>query len=223
VQRSQRVCWLSVQEEMEIAYQGEIKTPSKCGRMDQCCAFGKNKLVLMKFDGEAIESKEINTEKLKNDPLFIVLVDLRAFKDTKKILSDLQKGFPFAETQEHLHVQELLGPTNERIISQVVDSIQDINQGASRIGQLMNEAQRYFDSFAVPACPDQLKAPKLHKILQYPLIQDLIYGGKGVGSQGDGSAQFLCKDQECQDRLVQILEKDFDVECLKMSIGIDMT
>ena len=31
---------LSTRGEMEFAYQGEILTPSKCGRMDQACAFG---------------------------------------------------------------------------------------------------------------------------------------------------------------------------------------
>src|SRR3972149_2675322 len=31
---------LTVRGEMELAYQGEITTPSRCGRMDQGCAFG---------------------------------------------------------------------------------------------------------------------------------------------------------------------------------------
>lgn len=37
---------LTTRGEMEIAYQGEITTPSRCGRMDQGCAFG-NRPVLM--------------------------------------------------------------------------------------------------------------------------------------------------------------------------------
>ena len=31
----------SVRGEMELAFKGETTTPSKCGRMDQCCAFGQ--------------------------------------------------------------------------------------------------------------------------------------------------------------------------------------
>ncbi len=31
---------LTIRGEMELAYQGEITTPSRCGRMDQGCAFG---------------------------------------------------------------------------------------------------------------------------------------------------------------------------------------
>src|SRR5690606_6490526 len=32
---------LTIRAEMEAAYQGEIRTPSRCGRMDQGCAFGQ--------------------------------------------------------------------------------------------------------------------------------------------------------------------------------------
>lgn len=32
---------LTVHGEMDIAYRGEIQTPSRCGRMDQCVAFGR--------------------------------------------------------------------------------------------------------------------------------------------------------------------------------------
>jgi len=45
---------------MELAYKGEISTPSKCGRMDQCCAFGQA-TVLMTFDGEIISSRTVST------------------------------------------------------------------------------------------------------------------------------------------------------------------
>ncbi len=46
---------MTTRGEMEIAYQGEITTPSRCGRMDQGCAFG-NRPVLMTFDGERLET-----------------------------------------------------------------------------------------------------------------------------------------------------------------------
>ena len=31
---------MTTRGEMEYAYQGELATPSRCGRMDQGCAFG---------------------------------------------------------------------------------------------------------------------------------------------------------------------------------------
>eukprot|EP00331_Platyophrya_macrostoma_P034455 CAMPEP_0176460658 /NCGR_PEP_ID=MMETSP0127-20121128/34117_1 /TAXON_ID=938130 /ORGANISM="Platyophrya macrostoma, Strain WH" /LENGTH=116 /DNA_ID=CAMNT_0017852055 /DNA_START=242 /DNA_END=588 /DNA_ORIENTATION=+ len=39
---------LTVSEEMDLAYRGERLTPSQCGRMDQCVAFG-TRPVLMTF------------------------------------------------------------------------------------------------------------------------------------------------------------------------------
>ena len=38
--------------------QGEILTPSHCGRMDQACAYGSQPVVL-RFDGEAVEVEEL--------------------------------------------------------------------------------------------------------------------------------------------------------------------
>ncbi len=73
---------MTTRGEMQYAYQGEITTPSRCGRMDQGCAFGE-KPILMVFDGDNIEIKEL---RIKKD-LFFVIVDLKAKKNTKKKFS----------------------------------------------------------------------------------------------------------------------------------------
>ena len=44
--------------EMEYAYRGENLTPSRCGRMDQACAFG-NRPVVMNYDADDLDCKEI--------------------------------------------------------------------------------------------------------------------------------------------------------------------
>ena len=51
----------SLRGEMELAYQGEITTPSQCGRMDQCCAFGQVP-VFMTFDGDSVTAELIIVE-----------------------------------------------------------------------------------------------------------------------------------------------------------------
>ena len=58
----------------------------------------------------------------------------------------------------------------------------------------------------------------LHKVLNYEPIQPYIWGGKGVGSQGDGSAQFIVKDEESQQRVIEIIEQDLQMSCLKLVI-----
>ena len=50
-----------------------------------------------------------------------------------------------------------------------------------------------------------LEAPKLQRVLSDPNIQPLVYGGKGVGSHGDGSVQFLARDEESQLKLMDYL------------------
>lgn len=41
-----------------MGYLGEILTPSRCGRMDQCCAFGKIPTVMV-FDGDLLQTREL--------------------------------------------------------------------------------------------------------------------------------------------------------------------
>ncbi len=203
---------MTIRGEMEFAYRGEITTPSRCGRMDQGCAYG-NRPILMIFDGEEIDIREITVPR----DLYFVIVDLKAGKDTKEILSKLNRCYPFAEDELQRNVQKYLGPINKRIVHEAVEALRAGD--AERIGALMREAQAEFDKHLIPACPSQLTAPVLHKVLNYPSIQPYIYGGKGVGSQGDGSAQFIAKDEESQQKVIEILERDLGMSCLKLVIG----
>jgi UTP-glucose-1-phosphate uridylyltransferase/mevalonate kinase len=202
---------LTTRGEMELAYQGEITTPSRCGRMDQGCAFG-NRPVLMEFDGDRIETTELQVK----EPMFFVLIDLQAQKDTLEILNHLNRCFPFPETQVEHGVHELLGPINKRIIRQAVEALE--TSDGPRLGTLLTEAQAFFDRYATPACPQELTSPVLHKILDYPALKPHIWGGKGVGSQGDGTAQFLCKSASDQQAVIEILERDLNMPGLKLTI-----
>jgi len=202
---------MTIRGEMELAYQGEIMTPSRCGRMDQGCAFG-NRPVLMTFDGEFLDTQELQVR----DSLYFVLVDLQAQKDTMEILARLNRSYPFASNEVERGVQELLGPINKRIIHEAVDALQRAD--AQRLGELMIEAQALFDRYATPACPEELTAPVLHRVLNYEPLKPHIWGGKGVGSQGDGTAQFIARSEADQQAVVEIIERDLGLPCLKLSL-----
>ncbi len=202
---------MTVRGEMEYAYFGEVTTPSRCGRMDQACAFGQRP-VMMTFDRDILTIRELRPTK----QLHFIVVDLRAGKDTRRILSDLNRCYPFADTDIARQVQDYLGPINKRISHEAADAIE--RGDAQRIGQLMCEAQREFDKHLIPACPGELEAPVLHRVLAYEPIQDHIWGGKGVGSQGDGSAQLIAKSAEDRQASMEILERDLDVKCLGLDI-----
>src|SRR5512136_39031 len=202
---------MTTRGEMELAYLGEITTPSRCGRMDQGCAFG-NRPVLMTFDGDRLETTELQV----NQPLFFVIVDLQAKKDTMEILNRLNRCYPFAENDIERGVQELLGPINKRLVHQAMDALRDSD--ARRLGSLMTEAQLFFDRYATPACPEELTSPVLHQILGYEPVKPHILGGKGVGSQGARTAQFICRSATDQQAVIQILERDLHLPALKLTI-----
>lgn len=202
---------LTVRGEMELAYQGEITTPSRCGRMDQGCAFG-NRPVLMTFDGDRVETRELNVTK----EMFFVIVDLSSKKDTMEILNRLNRSYPFAENELEHNVQRLLGPINKKTIHEAIDALESAD--GETLGKLMVEAQGNFDLFATPACPEELTAPILHRVLANANLAPHVWGGKGVGSQGDGTAQFLARSEADQEAVARIIEKDHGLPCLKLTL-----
>ena len=202
---------MTVRGEMEYAYIGEITTPSRCGRMDQGCAYG-DRPIMMTFDGDQIDVEEINVSR----DLYFVIVDLGTGKDTRLILSRLNHCYPFAENEIQRDVQKYLGPISTGITHEAYEALSQGDAGS--IGNLMKRAQAEFDKHVQPACPEQLTAPVLHKVLNYGPIQPYILGGKGVGSQGDGTAQFIVKDQDSQQKTIDIIERDLKMSCLKLVI-----
>ena len=185
--------------EMNIAYLGELRTSSRCGRLDQACAFGV-KPNLMTFDGDEIEVKGLNVKKT----LHWVFADLCAEKDTIKILKDLNKSYPFASSEAEENLHKALGEWNHEMVAKAIDYMAQGNREA--LGQLMTEAEDMFEKYVTPMS-DALRAPKLHEVLKDPKIQPLVFGGKGVGSHGEGSVQFLAKDAEAQQQLIDYLNK----------------
>ena len=201
---------MTTRGEMEYAYRGETTTPSRCGRMDQGCAYQRP--ILMTFDGDNVDVRELSVPK----DMYLVIVDLGAGKDTRLILNQLNHCYPFAESELEKNVQHYLGPISAQITQEAYQALRDGD--AETVGKLMTRAQTEFDKHLIPACPSQLTAPVLHKVLNYEPIQPYIWGGKGVGSQGDGSAQFIAKDEESQARVIEIIERDLEMSCLKLVI-----
>ena len=232
---------MSTRGEMDIAYRGERCTPSQCGRLDQCCAFG-SQLVLMTFNGDILETEAVQL----HVPIHLLIVDLRKAKDTKKILADLNKAYPVAKNNTEEGVHMLLGPINEKTVNdalyvltndphyQAAGSVTSPSNSttslhtephlvAQRLGALMKQSQHNFNALARPQCPSELTAPHLQRLLHYEPIQHLIWGGKGIGSQGDGSAQLVCRGATEQQQVITILERDLGVECMPLNIGVQHT
>lgn len=217
VARAFNTCYglgLTTRGEMQVAYEGERLTPSQCGRMDQALAYGRVPVVLT-FKGDVLR---VTPAKL-GAMLHLVLVDLKASKNTVKILAALQSAYPHPHSEEERRLVHCLGPVNESITARAIAALEAGD--AATLGALMSEAQAEFDAAAGPMCPSELGvegSPVLHRVLGYPGIQSYIYGGKGVGSQGDGTAQLVCKDAASQEAVRAILEEEMGVHCIKMTI-----
>jgi UTP-glucose-1-phosphate uridylyltransferase len=82
----------------------------------------------------------------------------------------------------------------------------------------MVEAQAFFDRYAAPACPEELTAPVLHRVLNYEPLKPHIWGCKGVGSQGDGTAQFIARSEADQQAVIDIIKRDLEMECLTLTL-----
>ena len=149
---------LNTMGEMRVAYNGEQRTPSRCGRLDQACAYGVNP-VRMYFDGTEVSVKTLTVK----TPLHFVVANLNAGKDTVKILADLNKCFPFAQNEIERDVQTALGKDNVFYIEKACDAIEKGDIKA--LGQVMIDFQNNFDTKVARACPDQLTAPVLHEVL----------------------------------------------------------
>jgi galactokinase len=107
---------MTTRGEMDCAYVGERLTPSKCGRMDQACAFG-SRPVLMEYDGDFMSVVPITIPK----PLHLCIVDLCAHppKDTTTILQGLQSCYrPEHPTPDQQRVRDALGKDNLTLTKQ---------------------------------------------------------------------------------------------------------
>lgn len=202
---------MSTLEIMQAAYHGEQRTPSRCGRLDQACAFGM-KTVVMFFDGIDIEVRQLTVK----GNFYWAFANLNANKDTIKILADLGKCYPFAQNELEQNVQEALGRKNREIVEKAINYFQSGNVKA--MGRLMIEAQNLFDKQIAPACPGQLTAPILHSVLSDPIVKRYTYGAKGVGSQGDGAVQFLCKGKDAQKCLIRYLSHEKGMNAYSLMI-----
>ncbi|UCG60027.1 MAG: hypothetical protein JSU70_10995 [Phycisphaerales bacterium] len=196
-------------EIMELAYNGERLTGSQCGRMDQACIYGKTP-VLLTFE----KSHGVRIEPIfccHDIPMFFV--DLAGSKDTVRILRDL--GSSYSESKD---LQRALGEENERIVRSAYEAIS--TGEAAALGNLMVRAQENFDSLVSPHSPEQLRSPLLHKVLNLSPIRKHVYGGKGVGSQGDGTAQFVARSIADRDMAMATIEAEFpQMRCFPLTIS----
>jgi len=195
-------------ELMEVAYFGERLTGSQCGRMDQACVYGKVPVLLTFQKGERVRVEPVFCRR----PVYLFFVDLAGSKDTVKILQSLQQAYPANED-----LRQALGPSNEGLAR---DGYAAITGGdPARLGEIMNQAQANFDKSVARHCPDELASPLLHQVLSLDGLWQFIYGGKCVGSGGDGTAQFVAQSSQARQDAMELIGRSFpQMRCFPLTI-----
>ena len=84
----------------------------------------------------------------------------------------------------------------------------------------MTQAQQVFDKLVAPNSPKELASPLLHRLLKMKELSPHIYGGKGVGSQGDGTAQFVARSVQDRDLAIDRIVREFpEMRCFPLTIS----
>ncbi len=189
---------LGIDALMDIAYRAERRTGSQCGRMDQACAYGSTPVALTFDASGACHVESLTVGKA----VHMVFIDLAGRKDTVRILRDLDKAYPTSP-----QLRWALGPTNEAIVAHAIVALR--SGDSETLGALMTLAQRQFDTVVAPLSPANLAAPRLHHLLASNLISPHVFGGKGVGSGGDGTVQFVARSRGDQQMLMGRIAKAY--------------
>ena len=202
---------LSKEDEMKIAYESERFLGVKCGKMDQIVAIGTGALH-MKFKDNKVSYSKLNIKK----NLYFVYANLNAKKDTEKILLSLNSAFPNPKNEIEANVVKYFCDVNHKVLAKAKKYIE--NGDTKKIGQLMSYAQNKFDTLVAPICKEELTSPVLHKVLNDENVKKLSLGGKGIGSQGDGSVQFIVETKEKQKELIEYLNEKLNLEAYSFTI-----
>ncbi|MBN2851132.1 MAG: GHMP kinase [Clostridia bacterium] len=189
---------LTFDDEREIAFLCENISHSRCGRMDHACAYPKSIMHLAFNHGRTVYS---NIEMAKD--IYLVIVDLNGVKNTRVILDNLNSHYPFPRNRKERGFHRYLGKYNIRTIEKAASFLK--KGKVKQLGHLMNKVQKQFDRHVQPFSEEDLSSPLLHSLLNDKSIYPFIYGGKGVGSHGDGCAQLIARDGEKQLLLVSYL------------------
>ena len=203
---------LSESDEMDLAYRAELLTPSRCGRMDQICAFGRTVMHLV-FDGDIVTVESVKPAA----PFRFIIVDLMSGKDTIQILTDLHRYYPRTSGSVGRGVREFLGRISPILTSKARRAME--SGDTTILGNLMKDSQYEFDRCCRPASPKGLKSPRLDRLLNDPFLNDHALGFKGVGSHGDGCAQILARDETGRQKIMEYVEKQLGYSALPLDIS----
>ena len=201
---------LTEEEIKSIAYNGEHLAGSKCGKLDQNSIMNNNCSRLTFYEDKVL-SKSINL----NKDLYLLIVDLNSNKNTKVIMNSFSRALPKPKNEKDKTLLEIIGNKNVELVNRAAFCLE---MGDLKLfGKCLNDAQKLLDNAKI-AC-SEFKAPSLHLLLSDGFINCLTYGGKSIGSGGDGSLLLVCENKFIQSTLSSYIKEVYNMDSISFCIN----
>lgn len=200
---------LTNDEMVNLAYDGEHLAGSKCGKLDQCTIINNNCSLLVFYE-DRVDCKKVN---LKND-LYVLIIDLNSSKDTRTIMNCFNRALPFAKDENDKKLQDIIGVKNVALVNDSVKCLE--NGNIKQFGENLSKAQLLYDA-AKDACKEY-EAPVLHSLLQDSFLKKYSFGGKSIGSGGDGSLLLICENKYKQLKLKKYIKDTYKMDSISFCI-----
>ncbi len=190
---------LSLDDLVKVSYRAENELLEiACGMMDQTAAAYKGPLFMdfnSGFHYSPMRSKH---------PLPLVIIGLDGERDTERILNTLNH-FYFRERDPL--IVKTLGTDIPKLVLRAKEEMEN-DCRLERIGQLMDQNQRYYDRGLKPFCPQELDDRRLYEALDKARGLGAL-GAKWTGAGGAGSIIALTQDSKASEEMVSSLKPNF--------------
>ncbi len=192
-----------------IAYEGEHFAGSQCGKLDQYSIMNGNCSSLTFLDG----SVKIETVSVAKNVCFLI-VDLNSNKNTRAIMNRFNRALPFFNHDNDHYLYDILGKKNYDLVNLAQKSLE--TGDLVLFGSCLKEAQRNLDR-AMCTC-HEFRAPKLHLLLNDGIVDMMTYGGKSIGSGGDGTLLLVCESEQSRSYLVHYIQDVYQMNCIEFNL-----
>ena len=105
---------------------------------------------------------------------------------------------------------------NQKLSWTAISAIETGNVTA--LASAITDAQGVFDNCAIENCPSELRSPKLHSVMSDSRLKRHVLAVKGVGSQGDGSVQMLCRSEAEQRLALAVLRDELGLDGFMLTV-----
>ena len=171
--------------------------------------------VFLEFDGMNMLVQPIAPARA----VHLVIADLGLEADGQRVMDMLRARFHEGAGPEGKNLRRGLGEAQGKVVTQAKEAM--LFGDGQRLGSLMEESQKIFDSLIAPIGAGTFDAPRLHGVLSRKEVRDLAWGGKKLGAASDGTVLFAAKGAREQRELLTVLrhaENLSELEAMALTI-----